>query len=140
MRKLDLINIFLIITIAILVSNSACKKEETVGEEYTIPIDSIMHPDTISVGEKLSIQYYGILGLSDCFAFHRFELNFDAENINTYAIGLYVEDEDCKEDTAYLIGEEAHVYDLPEGDYTIIVNQPRGTFLESKVHVKTITN
>jgi len=136
MRKFDFINTFLFIVIAILVSNSACEKEESVGEEYTIPIDSIFHPDTISFGDKLSIEYYGILGLSDCFAFLRFDISFDAENINTTAIGLYVEDEDCKEAIYFLDGEQANIYDLPEGDYTIIVNQPRGTTFESKVHVK----
>ena len=125
----------LLVLLTILFTVQACNKEDSVGTEYTIPIDSIAHPDTITSEEILVIKYYGILGLSDCYSFNRFDVSFDADIINTTAIGLYIADEDCKDDTLYIKGEEAKIYSLPEGDFTILVNLPRNQILESKVHV-----
>lgn len=126
----------LLVIITVLLAAQACNKEDSVGTEYTIPVDSIMHPDTITSGEALIIEYYGVLGLSNCFSFNRFDVSFDADIIKTTAIGLYINDEDCEDDTLYINGEEAKIYSLPEGDFTIQVILRRNQMLESKVHIK----
>lgn len=136
MGKLLYLILSLLAIITILFAAPACNKEESVGTEYTIPIDSIIHPDTITLGEALVIEYYGILGLSDCFSFNRFDVSFDADIIKTTAIGLYITDEDCEDDTLYINGEEAKIYSLPEGDFIIQVILPRNQMLESKVYIK----
>lgn len=136
MQKVSFILLLIFISFFIIFCNSSCNKEESPGEEYIIPIDSIIHPDTIIAGEKLSIAYYGILGTSDCYSFYRFDVNFDQDIINTTAIGLYTETEDCEDGIYYIDGEELSVHDLPEGDFSIIVNLPRSSTIEGKVHVR----
>lgn len=136
MNRIAFAVLILFFSIFILIGNSSCKKEESPGEEYIIPIDSIIHSDTILTGEKLSIAYYGILGPTDCYSFSRFEVSFSDTAIYSTAFGLFVEQEDCEDDLLYLDGEVANVYDLPEGDFSLIVNLPRNNTLESKVHVK----
>lgn len=122
--------------IAVLVSSSGCKKEESPGTEYTIQIDSITHPDTITAGEMITIKYYGLLGLTDCFAFERFDVDYDDNVINTTAIGLIDEDDNCVTNETILNGRELNLFDLPAGDFIIQVNRPRNGLIESPVHVK----
>jgi len=112
-----------------------CKKAETPGTQFIIQVDSIIHQDTITAGDALEIKYYGLIGKTKCFSFYKFEVGFDADKINTTAIGLNSESEDCTDAEIYLNGESVKIYELPAGDFTIVVNQQRGNTLESKVHV-----
>jgi len=124
------------IAVAFFLFTAGCKKEESPGTEYIIQVDSIIHPDTITAGETLTIKYYGIIGLTDCFSFMKFDVSFDANLINTKAIGLEESLEECKADTTYLNGKEAGVFSLPAGDFIIKVNQPREPVIEQNIHVK----
>lgn len=136
MRRIFIVVMILTLSFVMIFSTQSCNKEESIGTEYTIPIDSIFHADTINIGEVLTIEYYGLIGLSDCFSYDRIDVAFESDIINTTVIGLYIEDEDCSEEISYLSGEEARIYSLPQGDYIINVNLPRNQILESKVYVK----
>ncbi len=136
MQKFFVSVVILIFIFYFLFPISGCKKEESPGTEYTIQIDSIIHLDTITAGEVLTIKYYGIIGLTDCFSFMRFDVSFDANIINTKAIGLEESKEECKVDTTYLNGRQARVFSLPAGDFIIKVNQPREPVIEHNIHVK----
>lgn len=114
---------------------TTCKKESSPGTEFTIQIDSILHPDTIAVGAALEINFYGTVGTTDCFSFDKFDIQFADSLINATALGLYTESENCAEKIISLNGESVKIYELPEGNFTIVVNQPRGNTMESKVHV-----
>lgn len=117
------------------ISFSGCNKEESPGTEYIIAVDSIYHPDTITAGETLVVEYYGIVGISQCFSFYRFDVNIEGSTINTTAIGLYAES-DCKEEEVLMNGEELKIFNLPQSEFTFIVNLPRNATMESKIFVK----
>jgi len=123
------------IVLALFIYSSGCKKKESLGSEYTIQIDSIKHLDTIAAGETLEIKFYGLVGETDCYSFYKFNINFDQDKIYATAIGLNSESEDCKDGNVMLEGESANIYSLSEGNYTIIVNQPRDNKIESSVYV-----
>jgi hypothetical protein len=134
-RKPAIIIFGLGIVLALVTYSSGCKKKASLGSEYTIQIDSIKHADTITVGETLEIKFYGLVGETNCYSFYKFNINFDQDKINVTAIGLNSESEDCKDGNVILDGESASIYSLPEGHYTIIVNQPRDNKIESPVVV-----
>lgn len=127
--------IIAVLFLFICIFHSACKKDESSGVQFTIQVDSIVHSDTISVGDALEIKFYGLIGETKCFSFYKFDVSFNADEINIKAIGLDSENEDCEDAEINLNGEAVGIYELPEGDFTILVEQQRGNELESKVYV-----
>jgi hypothetical protein len=123
------------LALVILFFTSGCKKNKSPGTQFTIQIDSIIHPDTIAVGDVLEIKFYGLIGNTKCYSFLKFDVSFDADKIYTTGIGVNSESENCAESQVFLTGKDLNIYELPEGDFTILVNQQRGNTLESTVHV-----
>lgn len=117
---------------------SGCKKDkepETI--EYIIKVDSITHADTIQVGEKFEIYFYGYAGLNDCYAFERFVPGFGPNAMNFTLYGLQTIQDVCEGNPQYMNGEGVAIQDMTEGEWSIQVNQPEGVEpIYSKVFVK----
>ena len=101
-------------------------------EWFIIHIDSIVHVDTITFGEILSIKFYGVIGPDGCYAFDRLSpeyIQIDATTgeLTTTAFGIRTFEDVCPQDSVYMNGSELLVSDIPLGNLEIKAMQPDGT-------------
>ena len=135
-KTLTLALVILLATVTYL--STGCKKNKDPEEvEFIMAVDSIRHPDTITVGEVLEIKFFGVIGPNDCFEFSRFEPAFGPTNMQFTLYGKEIKRDDCKGAGQYLNGGGVGITDATAGDWTITVLQPEGvTPITSKVHVR----
>jgi hypothetical protein len=130
-----------IAVMAFIIVFSSCKKDEGSGiNESIILIDSIIHQDTVVLGDTLNIKFYGMIG-NGCDYFSRFEeLDLDeGESINTLKLRILRKTEDnafCTEELKYLDGAEINLRGMLAGDFFLRIGQPDGSFLESKAYIQ----
>lgn len=104
--------------------------------EYTIQVDSIQHPDTISLGQQLPIKFYGKIGPSTCYSFSRFVGGVNNHDINIAVYGKYESgNPNCVDSTQYLNGKELSVKLMTEGTFIIHIYQPNPPDLYDTVYV-----
>ncbi|MGB5529519.1 MAG: hypothetical protein WBQ32_06075 [Ignavibacteriaceae bacterium] len=115
----------------------ACSTEPEYDYTYfKIMVDSLSHPDTISVNDTLKIKFYGFVGPDGCHEFSRFE-----EHKISYDLELTVWGSEpsfqtqCPEVLVYLNGEEYRTVLNQTGNYLIKINQPDNSFLLDSVYV-----
>lgn len=118
--------------------SSGCKKEDSPQvTEFTIKVDSTHHADTISVGDAFQIDFYGKVGDNDCYEFFEVEHAFDVNLIEVRLKGKHTERDNCVDGLVYLNPAEISFNGIPEGTYTLQVNQPEGQApMESEFVVK----
>ncbi len=136
------LNILAILIIGVSISLlSSCKKDS--GPQFTesvMLIDSITYPDTVAFGDKLPIQFYGVIG-DGCDYFSRFEeveLD-DTDPANTFKIRIYRKTEEgvaCTEQIKYLEDAIINLTGMTAGNFYIKVVQPNGSYLEGLVFVE----
>lgn len=136
------LNILIILLIGVSISlTSSCKKDsDPQFVESVMLIDSITYPDTVAFGDKLPIQFYGVLG-NGCDYFSRFEeveLN-DNDPANTFKVRIYRKTEqgvNCTEQIKYLEDAIINLSGMSAGNFYIKVVQPNGSYLEGLVFVQ----
>ncbi len=137
MKKLAIALILAIPVLTIVFSTGGCKKDNSpTVTEYTIPIDSIQHADTITEGENLDIKFYGKVGTTSCEDFGRFDVNFEQTVIDITTVGIKTDDGNCTPEIKYMNGSTLSISNVPTGNIIIRVEQPSGSPLESTVFVK----
>jgi hypothetical protein len=127
MNKLLTFVLVLVFSSAIYLT-SGCKKEsepETV--EYIIKVDSITHADTIKLGEKLEVLFYGYIGYNECYSFEKFVPEFGPNAMEFTLYGLQIISDTCSGSPTYMSGQGVEIQDLTEGKWSIQVNQPEGS-------------
>jgi len=110
-------------------------------EEFIIQIDSIVHVDTITFGETLSIKFYGKVGPDKCYAFDRLspefiEINSTKGELSVTSYGIHTFEDICPEGVVYMNGSELVVSDIPVGDLIVKAIQPDGTSIAHNVYIK----
>lgn len=138
MKKNTLILAFLTIFSLIIVIATSCKKDEPAPtqEYYVIQVDSIIHPDTISVGDTLRILFYGLVGDNSCYQFAQWQNEFDVDLIQLTTMGIHYLNRTCVDGITYLDGAEYSLRGIPKGAYTIKIVQPDNSTLNSQLYVK----
>jgi len=131
---LAIISIFSIIAVI----STSCKKDDPAPtqEYYVIQVDSIIHPDTIMVGDTLKIKFYGLVGENSCYQFAQWSNEFGIDYIQLTAMGLHYLNRNCVDGVTYLNGAEYKLFGVPAGDYTIKIVQPNDSTMNSPLHVK----
>lgn len=136
--KKSLTIVLVLVFASVIYLSTGCKKDnqpDTV--EFLIKVDSIVHADTISLGEKFEVYFYGPVGPNDCFDFLRFVPGFGLNAMNFTLYGIETLRGDCDGGPVYLNGGGVALDDLTVGEWTIQVNQPAGVLpLISKVYVR----
>lgn len=130
--------IVLVLALASLIYlSTGCKKdEEPQTVEYLMLVDSLVHADTINVGEKLEIRFYGPIGPNACYSFSRFVPGFGLNAMNFTLYGSQIISDTCGGNPRYNSGEGVAIDDMTVGEWSILVNQPEGVLpLTSKVIV-----
>lgn len=116
---------------------SGCKKDDSPKiENFIIQIDSIVHADTIDLGEDLAIKFYGPIGPDGCYAFEGFENSQIGNGLATTCWGKHTFESTCAPQAVYMNGNELTVHDIPVGDFTVKAIQPDGSAITHTVFVK----
>jgi len=137
-------NILITLTIILglfAISWSGCKSNDVSPEEFIIQIDSIVHADTITFGETLSIKFYGEVGPNGCYSFGRLSAEYiPAENANDELLitsyGNKSNAATCPEGIVYMNGDELIVSDIPAGNLDVKAMQPDGSAITQHVFIK----
>ena len=130
--------VLVLILSSVIYFSTGCKKDnEPQTVEYVMQVDSAVHADTIKVGEKFEIYFYGPIGPNNCYSFLRFEPGFGVNAMNFTLYGSQIVSDTCGgTPPRYLDGGGVAIDDMTVGEWTILVNQPAGvTQLNSKVIV-----
>jgi len=131
--------IILFLSIGILFSIfilSGCKNNDPDTEEYIIYIDSIVHPDTINLGDDLNIKFYGVIGENGCYEFDRFIPVYTAGELSITTYGLHTFSDMCTEAIVMLNGQILMVSDIAAGNFTIKAIQSEDSTIVHTVFVK----
>jgi len=121
---------------------SGCdKNNDPKTEEFIIQIDSIVHADTITVGETLSIKFYGKVGPNGCYAFDRLvpeyiQIDATTGELATTAFGIQTFKDLCPDQEVYLNGSELIVSEMLPGNLVVKAMQPDGSAITQNVFVK----
>ena len=116
---------------------SGCKKDNGPDtEEYIIQVDSIIHLDTITFGEDLSIKFYGVVGPNGCYEFDRLEPSYTEGELAITCWGIQTMESICTEQLVYMNGQQLLVSEMPLGNTIIKAIQPDGSSISQNVFVK----
>ncbi len=130
-------SLIIIILFIVAVSWSGCKDDNGPEvEEFIIQIDSMIHADTISLGNDLEIKLYGLIGPNGCYEFDRFVPEFVTGKLTVTSWGKHTIQDMCTEEIVYMTGKKLFVSDLPAGSSTVTAIQPDGTELSQEVYVR----
>lgn len=131
--------ILLVVAIsAITYMSSGCKKDNTPEKvEYIMQIDSILHADTITLGEVFEVYFFGPIGPNNCYDFLRFTPEFGLNQMAFTLYGVEEKRDDCAGSEKYMNGQGAGLTDMTQGEWEITVFQPAGVdTIRSSVFVK----
>lgn len=104
---------------------------------FKIMVDSLSHPDTISVSDTLKIKFYGFVGPDGCHKFSHFEENKKPNELELTVWGSKPNFQTvCPEVLVYLDGEEYKTVFNQIGNYQIKINQPDNSILLDSVYVQ----
>jgi hypothetical protein len=104
---------------------------------FKIMVDSLSHPDTISVNDTLKIKFYGFVGPDGCYEFSRFEVHSKTNELVLTVWGSKPNFQTaCPEVLVYLDGKEYKTVFNQAGLYHIKINQPDNSLLIDSVYVQ----
>jgi hypothetical protein len=122
--------------------SSGCKKDDDNDtNEYLIQIDSIQIPDTIDFGSLLDVDFYGLVGTTDCHAFSRFEqlepVASDPQNsIRIQTLGVYNDNGNCQSQDVYMNPATLQIAGMFAGNFLVLAVQPDGTIMTATCYVR----
>jgi hypothetical protein len=128
----------LFIFASVLILFYACSTEpENDYTNFKIMVDSLSHPDTISVTDTLKIKFYGFVGPDGCHKFSRFEEHKKTNELELTVWGSKPNFQTvCPTVLVYLDGEEYKTIFNQAGLYRIKINQPDNSILLDSVYVQ----
>ncbi|HWP82189.1 MAG TPA: hypothetical protein VNN76_06005 [Bacteroidota bacterium] len=103
---------------------------------FIVAVDSVNHPPSLSVGDTLTLRFYGTIGTSACYAFSHFDTKRDGNIITITVWGKYTPADVCATVMIELKGMEYKISTLEKGNYTINIRQPDGSYLQRSVRVE----
>lgn len=121
---------------------SGCDKDNGPStEEFIIQIDSMVHVDTITAGELLSIKFYGTVGPDGCYEFDRLlpeyiQVETTTGELSITAFGIHTFLDICPQSTVYMNGNELVVSEIPAGTLVLKAIQPDGSIITQNVFIK----
>lgn len=98
-------------------------------------VDSISLPDTINVGEYLTIEFFGTIGPDGCFSFSHFKTVFSQSKIAIEVWGKNSGESACSDVMVYLDGTTLQIEKMETGTYDVEILQPDGSVLNKLVVV-----
>ena len=130
--------LMVVIISSVLLFQYSCSTEpENDYTYFKIMVDSISHPNTISVSDTLKIKFYGFVGPDGCHKFSRFEEQKISNVLELTVWGSKPNFQTaCPEVLVYLNSEEYKTVLNQIGNYLIKINQSDNTFLLDSVYVQ----
>jgi len=129
--------LWLFIFSSVLLFQYSCSTEpENDYTYFKIMVDSISHPNTISVSDTLMIKFYGFVGPDGCHKFSHFEEHKKTNELELTVGGIQTNFQTaCPEVLVYLDVEEYKTVFNQVGNYHIKINQPDNSVLLDSVYV-----
>lgn len=128
MKKLTLIVFSFLIIL-----NSCTTEPDEENSKYTlykIKVNEISLADTISVGDSLSVKFWGLVGTDGCHKFEEFETKLIGNDLHITLWGTKPNFETaCPAVMVYLDGKEFKTTFNQSGNYKIIIHQPDNSLL-----------
>lgn len=104
---------------------------------YKIRVDSITHPDTISVDDTLAIKFFGFVGPNGCHRFSHFEKHSTQNEFEFTVWGSRPDFETvCPAVMVWMNGTEYKTVIKQTGIYQIKIKQPDNTALIDTIFVQ----
>jgi hypothetical protein len=127
--------------ILIVYLSTGCKKDEDTNTEFRIQVDSLKMPDTITVGDVLSVDFYGLVGDNSCYNFSRFNqlqsgAADPANSMRMELLGIFQDNGNCQAQDVYMNPVTANITGIVAGDFALLVVQPNGSVMTGTCHVK----
>lgn len=113
----------------------SCHKDTINTVDYIIVVDSIAHQDTILTDENLVITFFGVIGPNGCYAFKKFDVNYENDSLIIIPWGSHTDQNNCTEILPLLNGKELIVSGLTNGTKSINIVQADSIPIVSKVVV-----
>lgn len=129
-------HILILLLLSALIYLGCSKSDSPQVDNYIIKIDSIVVPDTILFGNNLIVKFYGKVGENGCYAFYKFDVDYELNTTSITSWGRFTHYEACPENLPVLYGKELIIYNLSKGNNIIKAIQPDGDALSSEVFVK----
>jgi hypothetical protein len=130
---------FLFIIISAVLFASCNKEGKVKHEEYLIYVDSIQVADTVNLGTKFKIVFYGIIGYDGCHSFSRFISERETGSYKIMVIGKKKTGPNlaCPEYLPMLDGENIELLADSSGVLKIdIINPGLNQVLSKEIFVK----
>lgn len=128
-----------ILLIFIIITTFSCSKDQSAQtEEYIIKVDSIQTNENVTLGQKIELSFFGIIGYNGCSSFSRYIIKSMDGKHSVTLIGKRKVGENivCTENLPMLNGMKL---DLPAdtvGNYTVeIINPGINNLITKKVEV-----
>ncbi len=103
---------------------------------YKIKVDSITHPDTVSITDTLIIKFYGTVGPDGCHSFSHFEEHKKTNELELTVWGTKRIRGLCTDVMVFLDGKEYKTLPNKRGLFQIKVIQPDNSFFIDSVYVQ----
>jgi hypothetical protein len=100
-------------------------ESETQQFDFTIAVDSIVHPQQVMLKDTITVKFYGKIGNWHSQQFKRFDVSQTADSVIFRAVGINYVGIDHREET-YLDGMERKFLARRTGMLHIKVRQPEG--------------
>jgi hypothetical protein len=91
-------------------------------------------PDTITFGDILKVDFYGLIGNNSCYTFSRFNQlqsggSDPANSTRMELLGIFQDNGNCQAQDVYMNPVTANISGLIAGNFTLLVVQPDGTVM-----------
>lgn len=138
MNKFSILVLIGLVLVVLLNLNTGCSKDdEPTVTDYIIATDSVLHPDTVSVGTEVYIEFYGKVGDNNCYKYLNPVVDFGDDFIEVTLVGQFTNRTDCSGGAVYISPATIAIDQLTQGAWKIIVVQPEGQApQESIVYMK----
>lgn len=104
---------------------------------YLVNVDSIKHPQSVSLNDTITFKLYGTVGSDGCHSFSHFESLTGPFEVDLKVWGKVSSlGSACPAVMVYLEGKEYKVAAKERGIYSIKIHQPDGSVLKDSVIIR----
>jgi len=115
----------------------SCQKDQGGNNDFLIPIDSIRVPSELKQGESFNIQFYGVIGFSDCYSFKTFNRTLRGNIMTIECYGTFTDNKGkCTDRLVTMDGIFMNMTINVPGIYSIMVKEPGSFTLVEQIEIK----
>lgn len=102
---------------------------------YVVTVDSLVHPISVSLGDTVTLRFFGTIGPDGCHHFSSIEVDMEPLQVNLTVWGAYSNEGACPQVVVYLNGAPWRFVAFQTGWFLINIHQPDGGALRDLLMV-----